>query len=140
MPLYEVKNGNIDLMSRHGADFGQGWVNVGSETDKLWSETRPGNYNNRVHGIAFTAIDCFLSGNLDVFAQTQLNQTRRTHIGEMPVAFVAAIHFHGDVVPATGLLYRSGFYRGSIQLPEGITPRVVSYAQVYPQWLEAKVL
>ncbi len=46
--------------------------------------------------------------------------------GEAPIEFVAEVPLDSGVVAVSGLLYRSGFYRGSVDIPADITPRWIN--------------
>lgn len=153
MALYEVLKGHIPevgLLNGYGVDMAAqnpniGWLRVGPKADNFkqlpYADFRGQFYDVWVDVNQASVVPANEPEG-DLLARTVYGTIVKSR-GELPVWFRGKIFvgFVGDDRPAydvQGLVYRSGFYRGSIVLPGELTPQLINYKQfVNPDWLQA---
>ena len=134
MPLYEVKKGNIPVVP-FGDKPAEGWLRVGPETEKLWSY--PSERSTEFYHIGLFVVSSHVSR--EPAHEAHMHTLEGVDSGENPIEFHGIVpvdehSFHDYAI--SGLLYRSGFYRGAVKIesvnsPKLISDRIDQYVQTY---------
>jgi len=125
--LYEVKNGFIPEIS-FGKEPEFGWLRLGSHTERMWGLPSPES-RGRFTTLGLVVDASHISDDPEHRARMDHQPAYR---GERPIEFMGVIptdqHSFHDVA-IRGLLFRSGFYRGSVEIESSTNPLLIAEEQ-----------
>lgn len=143
MRLYEVKNGHIPQVA-FGEKPEQGWLKVGPQTDRLWTYALDGQQGD-FHTMGLIVVK---SSHVSVSPLHSARMPYQTEgHGEQPIEFHGLIpvdeHTFNDIA-VSGLLYRSGHYRGvmniaSIETPQQIAESHMRLERIHPHTFKTEL-
>ena len=142
MPLYEVKKGFVPQVA-FGEKPEEGWLRVGPETERLWSYPTTGKLGSFVT-LGIVVDRSHISTHP---AHRARMRHQNEYQGEEPVDFQGIIPIDGHSfhdIAVNCLMYRSGLYRGAIELkgvsdPNKIFSELIKFASSHPMTYEDKL-